>query len=236
VSREVLADRRPAGAGWRPPVPRGRVERGSVPPPPAHENPETGPAPESAGDLLRRATGGSAPAWDELVDRFSSLLWAIARAHRLADADAGDVVQTTWLRLLEHLGRIEDPDRLPGWLATTARHECLRVLRRAGRELPAGDDAPFDVTDAADPLDVRLVLQERDARLWECFGALSGRCQTLLRVLMADPAPSYAEVSAALDMPVGSIGPTRARCLERLRALAQSRGLSLAGLTEGGTP
>ncbi len=189
---------------------------------------------ESAGDLLRRAQGGSAPAWDDLVERFTSLLWAIARAHRLGEADAGDVVQTTWLRLVEHLGRIDDPDRLPGWLATTARHECLRVLRRAGRELPVGDDAPYDVADAADPLDLRLVLQERDARLWECFGGLSGRCQTLLRVLMADPAPSYAEVSAALDMPVGSIGPTRSRCLDRLRALAQSRGLSLAGLTEEG--
>ena len=188
---------------------------------------------QSAGALLLRAQRGSQPAWDELVDRFTNLLWSVTRAHRLSPADAADVVQTTWLRLLEHLGRIDEPERLPGWLATTARHECLHTLRRTGREQPAGDDdAALDVTDPADPLDSRLLADERDARLWECFGALPGRCQELLRVLMADPAPSYADVSAALGLPVGSIGPTRGRCLSRLRALAVERGLTLAGLAE----
>ncbi len=197
------------------------------------------PAPVARADLrvlLQRAADGDRSAWDALVERFTSLLWSVARAHRLSDADAGDVVQTTWLRLVEHLGRIEEPDRLAGWLATTARHECLRVLRRSGRERPAGDggtsDGPFDVPDAAGPLDARLLADERDARLWECFGALTGRCQTLLRVLLADPAPSYADVSAALGMPVGSIGPTRGRCLDRLRALAVERGLQDTGLGE----
>lgn len=187
--------------------------------------------------LLLAAQGGSQPAWDTLVERFTALLWGVARAHRLGDADAGDVVQTTWLRLVEHLGRIEDPERLPGWLATTARHECLRALRRSRREQPTADDgdAPYDLPDLADPLDARLLADERDVQLWGCFGALSGRCQALLRVLTTDPAPSYAAVSAALDMPVGSIGPTRGRCLERLRALATARGVTLTGLAEEAT-
>lgn len=216
----VLAGSAVRVAGWAP-----RPERGAVPP--------DVPRPrESAGDLLRQARDGSQGAWDALVDRFTALLWSIARAHRLGDADAGDVVQTTWLRLVEHLGRIEDPDRLPGWLATTARHECLATLRRSGRERPTDDETSFEAADGADPLDSRLLAQERDARLWECFGQLSGRCQALLRVLMADPPPSYAEVSAALSLPVGSIGPTRGRCLDRLRALAATRGLTLDGLTE----
>lgn len=193
-------------------------------------------AQESVTALLRAAEAGDQRAWDAIVDRFTGLLWSVARAHRLDPADAGDVVQTTWLRLVENLGRIQDPERLPGWLATTARHECLRTLRRSGREQAVGDDAPFEQPDASGPLDARLLAEERDAQLWECFGALHGRCQQLLRVLMADPPPSYAEVAAALDMPVGSIGPTRGRCLDRLRALAEERGLSLAGLsaTTGG--
>lgn len=182
--------------------------------------------------LLRAAESGDARAWDALVERFTNLLWSVARAHRLGPADAADVVQTTWLRLVENLGRIQEPERLPGWLATTARHECLRTLRRSGRELvTVTDDSTFDLADTSAPLDAGLIAEERDAQLWQCFGALPPRCQQLLRVLLADPPPSYAEVSAALDMPIGSIGPTRGRCLERLRALAQARGLSLAGLT-----
>ncbi len=185
--------------------------------------------------LLRAAEDGDVAAWNALVERFTNLLWSVARGHRLGAADAADVVQTTWLRLVENLGRIQDPERLPGWLATTARHECLRTLRRSGRELPTeSDDTTLDLTDTAAPVDSRLITEERDAQLWLCFEALQPRCQRLLRVLLADPAPSYAEVSAALDLPIGSIGPTRGRCLERLRALAQERGLSLAGLTSTG--
>lgn len=185
--------------------------------------------------LLRAAEDGDVAAWNSLVERFTNLLWSIARGHRLGGADAADVVQTTWLRLVENLGRIQDPERLPGWLATTARHECLRTLRRSGRELPTeSDDTTFDLTDATAPLDARLLTEERDAQLWHCFEALQPRCQRLLRILLADPAPTYAEVSAALDLPIGSIGPTRARCLERLRILARERGLSLSGLTSTG--
>jgi RNA polymerase sigma factor (sigma-70 family) len=175
--------------------------------------------------LLEAAARGDQAAWDALVDRYASLLWAIARGHRLSDADAGDVVQTTWLKLVENLGKIKDPDRLPGWLATTARHECLRLIRRAGRERPADDrDWQDEPADGAG-VDATLLLDERNATLWRALATLSEQCRQLLRVLMAAPPPSYAEVAAALDMPIGSIGPTRQRCLGRLRERAGAAGL-----------
>jgi RNA polymerase sigma factor (sigma-70 family) len=176
---------------------------------------------ESLTVTVRRAEAGDQEAWNALVDRFGNLLWSVARAHRLSPTDAGDVFQTTWLRLLENLDRIDDPERLAGWLATTARRECLRLLRRSGREhLGLDDDAALDVVDEqVEPLDARLLADERDAALWACFERLSSRCQTLLRILMATPPPAYADVALSLDMPIGSIGPTRGRCLERLRQL-----------------
>ena len=178
--------------------------------------------PQPVTGLVSRASAGDQEAWNALVDRYASLLWSVCRAHRLSGADAGDVVQTTWLRLVEHLGRIEDPERLPGWLATTARRECLQLLRRSGREqVGFDDDAALDVVDErSEPLDARLLADERDAALWSCFERLSERCRRLLRVLMAAEPPAYADVSAALGMPIGSIGPTRGRCLQRLRALS----------------
>ncbi|WP_329051409.1 sigma-70 family RNA polymerase sigma factor [Amycolatopsis sp. NBC_01488] len=175
--------------------------------------------------LLETAAHGDQAAWDALVDRYASLLWAIARGHRLADADAADVVQTTWLKLVENLGRIKDPDRLPGWLATTARHECLRVIRRAGRERPADERDWQDEPADGRGVDAALLLDERNATLWRALATLSEQCRRLLRVLMATPPPSYAEVADALDMPVGSIGPTRQRCLARLRERAGAAGL-----------
>lgn len=231
-----------------PPAPRGRrAEPGAGPAAPLvvrqrgdaaglASHPERGAVSQvSLTALLRAAEDGDAVAWNAIVDRFTNLLWSIARGHRLGAADAADVVQTTWLRLVENLGRIQEPERLAGWLATTVRHECLRTLRRSGRELPTeSGDSTFDVTDAAAPPEAGLITEERDVQLWQCFEQLQPRCQQLLRVLLADPPPSYAQVSAALDLPVGSIGPTRGRCLDRLRTLAHARGLSLAGLTSTG--
>jgi RNA polymerase sigma factor (sigma-70 family) len=182
----------------------------------------------STGVLVHRAQAGDQQAWDELVTRFTSLLWSVARAHRLDSFDAADVVQTTWLRLLEHLGDIQDPERLPGWLATTARRECLRMLKRSGREVVGGvDDVAADMVDqSTEPLDERLLTDERDITLWRCFQRLPDRCQMLLRVLMATPPPNYADVSVAMGMPIGSIGPTRGRCLNRLREMAEQAGLA----------
>jgi RNA polymerase sigma factor (sigma-70 family) len=175
--------------------------------------------------LLKRAGSGDQEAWNELVSRHTSLLWAVARAHRLNHADAADAVQTTWLRLLEHIDRIHDPSRLSSWLVTTVRRECLGILRRRQRErLDVGDEAGLDRADDSEPVDARLLELERDAALWAAFSCMPERCQRLLRVLLASPPPSYDEVSDALGIPIGSIGPTRARCLARLRALLDGAG------------
>jgi len=166
--------------------------------------------------ITRRAAAGDQRAWSELIDRYAKLLWAIAHQHRLGAADAADVFQTTWLRLFEHVGSLSDPERVGAWLATTARRECLRVLRAAGRELLAGDELPEVVSPPVDPA-ARLLRAESDAELLEAFSRLRPRDQALLRMLVADPAPSYEQIASELGMPIGSIGPTRGRCLARLR-------------------
>lgn len=176
-------------------------------------------------ELVRAACDGDRQAWDELVSRFSGLVWSVARGHRLAPADASDVSQTTWLRLVENLGRLRDPDRVGAWLATTARNESLRVIRRSGRQVPTGLDEEGEAQDdESSPLDAALLAGERDEALWRAFSAISERCQVLLRMLIADPPPTYEDIGIALDMPVGSIGPTRARCLDSLRRKARITG------------
>jgi RNA polymerase sigma factor (sigma-70 family) len=168
--------------------------------------------------LLARAAQGDQHAWNALVDEHSRLLWSVARSFRLDAADANDVVQTTWLRLLEHLDRIEDPSRLVGWLVTTARREAMRVLRRSGRERPVVEDTVLDRPDDAPPVDTALLQDERNRALWEAFSRLGEKCRQLLRVAVTHP-QAYDEISEALGMPIGSIGPTRRRCLTQLRAL-----------------
>jgi RNA polymerase sigma factor (sigma-70 family) len=168
------------------------------------------------GEQVRLAASGERGAWESIVARYEGLLWSIARSHRLDESSASDVVQATWLALLEHLDDLRNPDALSGWLATTARNECLRSLRLAARQVPTEDDRMPE--EAVPPVaEARLVAGERDAQLWSAFATLSNRCQALLRMLAADPAPSYEDVGAALDMPIGSIGPTRGRCLATLR-------------------
>lgn len=171
----------------------------------------------SVGVLVRAAADGDDDAWERLVDRFAGLIWSIARSHGLSAADAADVSQSTWLRFAEHVRRIREPDRVAGWLATTARNESIRILRRGYRDIPV--DAVHDVwaCDEASDLATHLLEEERDRSLVRAFKALPSRCKTLLRVLTAVPPPSYAEASEVLEMPIGSIGPTRARCLEHLR-------------------
>jgi len=172
-------------------------------------------------DLLGRAAAGDQGAWSHIVGRYAPLVWSVARSFRLSSADAADVHQATWLRLVEQLDTIRDPERLGAWLATTARREALALLRRASRDLPTGDMhlvEPRTYISAPDPApDSELLRRERDEDLWNAIGKLPGNCRNLLRLLLVDPPPSYSEVSAALDIPVGSIGPTRARCLEHLR-------------------
>ncbi len=166
--------------------------------------------------MIRAAGDGDEAAWGAIVDRFAGLVWATARAHRLGPVDAADVAQTTWLRLVENLDRIKDPERLGAWLATTARRECLRHIRLQGREFATGDDALFEA-----PSEVRaeqaLIMRERNIALRRAFARISERCQALLRLVAAPEPPSYDEIASALGMPIGSIGPTRARCLDQLR-------------------
>jgi RNA polymerase sigma factor (sigma-70 family) len=168
-------------------------------------------------DLVAQVRAGDEGAWVRLTDRYTNLLWSVARAMRLDRADAADAVQTTWLRLIERLDSLREPEHLGSWLVTTARRECLATLRRGARVRTGLSDGWEELPDVTDPLDEALLREERDVALWKAFGRLNARCQTLLRALMADPPPSYAEVSQALGLPVGSIGPTRQRCLNTLR-------------------
>jgi RNA polymerase sigma factor (sigma-70 family) len=166
--------------------------------------------------LLAAAAAGDERGWDALLGRFGSMIWAVARAHRLGDADAADVTQATWTTLLTHLDQIKDPDRLGAWLATTARRECLRLLGQARTVVPYGDELPEAEAQHPHPAE-ELVVDQRNVALWRSVSRLRDSDQALLRLVMADPMPSYEEISAALEIPVGSIGPTRARALERLR-------------------
>jgi len=182
-------------------------------------------SPDAVVRLVELAGEGDQCAWRALVEEFSGLVWAVTRAHRLDQADGADVMQATFVRLMEHVDRLRQPERVGSWLATTARRECLAVLRDHRRVVPLGDDLPEPI-DAAPDHDAALDAEQRDATLWSAFKHLGQRDQTLLRMLMADPAPSYEEISVALKMPIGSIGPTRARALERLRREAERLGLT----------
>ncbi|GAA0381487.1 RNA polymerase sigma factor [Acrocarpospora corrugata] len=181
--------------------------------------------PGDPADLVKGAANGDSSSWNVLVARFGGLIWAVTGGYGLSHHDRSDACQTTWLKLAEQLDRIEHPERIGGWLATTARREAIRLARTGGRITPTADAYVLDANpDERTP--ERLVLeaeqvvldQARMGRLLGAFEQLSGRCRHLLRVQLATPTPSYAEVAAGLDMPIGSIGPTRARCLKALRA------------------
>ena len=174
--------------------------------------------------LVRRAASGDRTAWEGLVDQYSRLLWAITRDFKLAESDAADVVQGTWLRLLEHIDRIDYPERIGSWLATTARHECLRHLAARKRVMPIEDDhEAFTSAVGHQPdVDERLLAEERAQAVRVALSTLPSRSQRLLELLMADPPVSYTEISDQLGLPIGSIGPTRGRCLERLRLVLQA--------------
>lgn len=166
--------------------------------------------------LVRAAADGDDAAWGDLVERFEALVWAVVRSYRLSSADAADVVQCTWLKLVQHLGDLRNPAAVGGWLATTARRECVRLIQASKQQVPCGDDMLQRAADEP-PLDADLLRRERDGVLWRAVNDLRPEDQALVRMLAADPPPSYSEIGAALGMPTGSIGPTRARCLQRLR-------------------
>jgi RNA polymerase sigma factor (sigma-70 family) len=170
--------------------------------------------------LVAEATGGSQAAWNALVDRYAALVWSICLRFRLSEPDAADVVQTVWLRTVERLSSLREPAALPGWLATTTRRECLKVASAGSRRSwPLGELAatlPAD-EDTTAP-DAELLAAERRALVREAFAQLPPNCQRLLALLVSGDELSYTEIGARLAMPVGSIGPTRSRCLDKLRA------------------
>ena len=178
----------------------------------------------SVADLLERASAGDRSAWDALVDRYISLVWSVVRGFRLDDAAAHDVVQTVWLRLVEHAGRIREPERLPGWLSTTAKNEAMRVLKQQRRQTPS--DFEFDVPDPTIRApEEGLVDVETNVTVMRAFRQLSDDQQQLLRLLCTDPPLDYETISQLIGRPIGSIGPTRQRALDRLRTLiAQDTG------------
>ena len=173
--------------------------------------------------LVRRAAEGDRCAWERLVDQYARLIWAITRDFKLGESDAADVSQVTWLRLLENLHKIQNPDRVGSWLAATARNECLRCLAARKRVVLAEDDIVLEGGVTPEPeVDERLLLAERSQIVREALSRLPWRWQRLLELLMADPPASYAEISEQLALPIGSIGPTRSRCLARLRVLLRN--------------
>ena len=172
--------------------------------------------------LVRRAAGGDMTAWERLVEQYARLIWSITGEFKLVESDAADVAQTTWLRLLEHIDRIQYPDRVGSWLASTARHECLRCLAARKRLVLSQDEDDLMDTAANVPeIDERLLADERAQTVRDAMSHLPRRWQRLLELLMADPPTSYTDISDELGIPVGSIGPTRGRCLARLRVLLQ---------------
>ncbi len=169
--------------------------------------------------LVIAARDGDGHAWDELVERFAPLVWSICRRYRLNQLDTDDVGQSVWLRLVERLDELREPAALPGWLATTTQHECIKILRAAQKPAIIGHPLDPDTTpdESIAPADHELLMAERGAVLRAAFALLPRQCQQLLSMLMDDPPVPYAEISATLGISIGSIGPVRGRCLDKLR-------------------
>jgi RNA polymerase sigma factor (sigma-70 family) len=175
----------------------------------------------SVSDLVMRARNGEKQAWDALVDRYAPLIWSICRRHGLGHDDAEDVCQAVWLYLVGHLSHLREPAALPGWLATTARRECLRALQ-AGSPLAAGyvliaETLPDDQAETVESVEREVLAAERQAALRKAFGDLPQRGQQLMVLLIEDPPVPYAEISVRLGISIGSIGPYRRRYLNQIR-------------------
>jgi RNA polymerase sigma factor (sigma-70 family) len=175
--------------------------------------------------LVEAARNGERAAWDELVDRLAKLVWSITRAYGLESHDGDDVAQIAWMRLAEHIDRLQDPGAVKTWLATTTRRECITLLRQRARVEHVDVDLLTDAL-SVQPADEPVLTRDRDRAVWAAFRELPDRCRRLLYLVVADREAGYEAISAALDMPIGSIGPTRQRCLERLRSLIAGAGIT----------
>jgi len=181
-------------------------------------------------ELVRAAAAGDRASWDHLVDAFGPLVWTVANSFRLAPPEVADVSQTTWLRLIEHIDRLDDPGRLSAWLTTTAKRESLRLLGRQRRTVLVDDIAVFERPASVSTSDgFRRVERDDDVALVrEVLTVLPERQRLLMDRLMSEDAPSYEVISRELGMPIGSIGPTRMRCLRKLRETLAARGIDAA--------
>ncbi|MFV2022402.1 RNA polymerase sigma factor [Micromonospora sp. LOL_023] len=221
----------PAAGGSHDAVPGGR--RDAAP----------GEGRDAVPDLVSAAAAGDETAWAGLVHRYTPLVATVIRSHRLDPTDAADVNQTVWLRLVENLSRLRESSALPAWLVTTTRRECLRMLRLGRRTQPFD---PYDesvdahvgtllLVDPSTP-DEDLLRAERSQALRDAFAELAVRCRELLTLLVGDPPASYREIGERLGIPIGSVGPTQARCLAKLRncaALARYIGRAPNGAPPG---
>jgi RNA polymerase sigma factor (sigma-70 family) len=178
----------------------------------------------AAAAAFTRWRDGDAEGLNDLVRVLSPVLWQVVRATGLDRERAEDVVQTTWISLVDHADSITSPQGIAAWLCTSARREAWRAGRLAGRERPVEDQTLAYGLPNADSPEQQVVLDDEAALLWECLDKLPERCQKLLRIVAAGPRPNYTDVASTLGMPVGSIGPTRGRCLDKLR-----QELTLAG-------
>jgi RNA polymerase sigma factor (sigma-70 family) len=183
---------------------------------------------QDTAELVRRAAAGDELAWRQLTDRVGPLLRRVSSTYRLGEAEAADAVATVWLKLVENVGSLRNGSAVPGWLITTLRRECLARVSARSRERPVADFAGID--EPADFIDFDRWLLDADRRqmVHRAMMKLSEQQRQLIGMLFADPTPSYAEISANLAMPIGSIGPTRQRVLRRLRdAMTDEEGLEL---------
>ncbi len=169
--------------------------------------------------LVSAARAGDEDALGQIVTELSPLLWQVARSAGLGSGDAEDVLQTVWMRLVAHLDNIHDSTALTAWLVTTTRREAWRVRAAARKRLLADQELLDELPDQGPGSEEQVIVDDQRRELWQAFGQLSRRCQELLRMVAFASRPDYAAVAAALGMPVGSIGPTRGRCLAKLRAL-----------------
>jgi RNA polymerase sigma factor (sigma-70 family) len=177
-----------------------------------------------AASAFERWAAGDAVALDELVRVMTPVLWHVVRAYRLGNEVAEDVVQTTWLALVRSRDTIHEPAAVGGWLTTTARREAWRVARATGRGIPVEDEELARRLPDEESPESEVVRRDGEDRLWDAVERLSERCQALLRIVAFEHRPDYTTIAANLGMPVGSIGPTRGRCLQKLRALMIQNG------------
>jgi len=181
---------------------------------------------KSDSDLVAGCLAGQAGAWEALITRYRRLIYSIPNKFRFTPADCDDVFQTVVVKLLEHLGDLKDESKVSSWLITTTTRHCIQVRSQRQRDVPSDEEGLEAAPDPSDSTEDLHVLADREQKIREAMHELSERCRGLLHLLFEDPSsPSYEEIGRRMEMPVASIGPTRARCIEKLQKLLRRRGI-----------